>query len=248
MIYNDEALSFRILMIDRFFHQKGVFSVKARPYAAFAYRFSGSASFEIGGTCFDAQAGDVLFMPADTPYKVEYSGGESIVIHFESCNYSEAENFSPSSPSELELCFHRLLETWEQRHSVNQAKSAVYEILDKMASDRKTVIHDTAIANCVRYMEEHFCDAELSMERICAVSFISVSSLQRAFSKYFGMSPGQYLIGLRMNRALELLKENTRSVKEIAYACGFSDEKYFSRAFRKKYGYPPSQFRKHIIV
>lgn len=70
---------------------------------------------------------------------------------------------------------------------------------------------------------------------------MSVSSLQRAFNKYLRVSPEQYLIRLRMNHALNLLTMNELSVKEIAFACGFTDEKYFSRAFKKKYGYSPSQ-------
>ena len=37
-------------------------------------------------------------------------------------------------------------------------------------------------------------------------------------------------------------------VKEISFACGFADEKYFSRAFKKRYGYPPSQLKNNMIV
>ena len=144
--------------------------------------------------------------------------------------------------------FQHLLKVWNQQHSANQVKSIIYDILDKMSNDQKMSISDTAIATCVRYMDAHFCDPKVDIETVCDVAFISVSSLQRAFAKYFGMSPKQYLIQLRMNRALELLTENELSVKEISFVCGFTDEKYFSRAFKKKYGYPPSQFRKQIIV
>ncbi|MBR2353843.1 MAG: helix-turn-helix transcriptional regulator [Clostridia bacterium] len=248
MIYSNDNLSFRILMIDRFFHKEGIFQVKARPYAALSYRVNGTGSFEIEGKSMYSKAGDVLFIPVDTPYKVEYSVGESIVIHFEYCNHVEAESISLSNPSELEVRFHRLMDAWGKHHSVNQAKSMIYDILEKIANDQKMSIHDSSIAGCVRYMEEHFCDPNLNMKAICAASFISASGLQRAFLRYFGISPGQYLIGLRMNRALELLKENTHSVKEIALSCGFTDEKYFSRAFKKKYGYPPSQLRNHMSV
>lgn len=248
MIYNDDNLSFRILMTDRFFHKKGIFHVKARSYAAFSYRVSGTASFEINGKSMSAKAGDVLFVPADTPYKVEYSVGESIVVHFEYCSYPEAENISLSNPSEIEARFERLMEAWNSRHSTNQAKSIIYDILERIANDQKRSIDDSSVSACVQYMEKHFCDPDLDIEAVCSVSFISASGLRRAFSKYFGISPGQYLIALRMNRALELLKENTHSVKEIAFACGFTDEKYFSRAFKKRYGVPPSHFRKHVRV
>lgn len=248
MIHNDENLSFRILMVNRFSHKEGIFEVKARPYAAFSYRVSGTCTFEIGGKSMSAKAGDVLYIPAGTPYKVEYSVGESIVVHFEYCNYSEAENLSLSNPSEIGLQFLRLMELWNSRHSVNQAKSIIYDIFDKMENDRKLSIRDGSIANCIQYMQEHFCDPQLNIEAVCSASFVSVSSLQRAFAKYFGISPAQYLIGLRMNRALELLREDTLSVKEIAFLCGFADEKYFSRAFKKRYGTPPSQLKNHMMI
>ena len=76
---------------------------------------------------------------------------------------------------------------------------------------------------------------------------MSASGLQRAFLQHFGSSPKQYVIKLRLHKALQLLVENKLSVKEVAFACGFSDEKYFSRAFKAKYGYPPSQLREHML-
>ena len=57
----------------------------------------------------------------------------------------------------------------------------------------------------------------------------------------------QHIIRLRMNKALRLLTEDCLPVKEIAFLCGFSDEKYFSRAFRKYYGYPPSHLCREAL-
>lgn len=248
MIHNFENLSFQILTVDRFFHQKGIFEVKSRPYAALSFRVSGIGNFEIGTKRLTTKPGDVLFLPANTPYKVEYSVSESIVVHFEHCNYFEIENICLKNKSEIDIRFQRLIKVWNKQHSVNQAKSIIYDILEKMSNDQKTSISDPSIANCILYMDEHFSDPDLDIEKVCDIAFISVSSLQRAFAKYFGISPKQYLIQLRMNRALELLADNELSVKQISFTCGFADEKYFSRAFKKKYGYPPSQLRRHMIV
>lgn len=248
MIYNFDNLSFQIITVDRFSHEQGFFEVKARPYAALSFRVSGTADFEVGGKRFFVKPGDIFFMPADTPYKVDYSVSESIVVHFDDCNYFEAENISFQSNSKMLFCFEQLLEAWKKHRSVNLSKSVIYDILDKMANDQKKSINDTAVADCVRYMEEHYCDPNLDIEAVCGVSFISVSTLQRAFAKGFAMSPKQYLIQLRMNRALELLTKNELSIKEISFACGFADEKYFSRAFKRKYGYPPSKFRTNMIL
>ena len=241
MIYNFEKLSFQLLTVDRFFHREGFFDVKARPYAALSFRVSGTGKFEIGTKRFTTKPGDVLFLPANIPYKVEYSVSESIVVHFEQCNYSEVENICLENSLTINIGFENLLEVWNKKRSINQSKSIIYDILDKMSNDQKISIDNTAVANCVRYIDAHFRDPNLDIESVCNIGFISVSSLQRAFSEYLGVSPKQDLIRLRMNHALNLLTKNELSVKEIAFACGFTDEKYFSRAFKKKYGYSPSQ-------
>ena len=248
MIYNYENLSFQILTVRRFFHREGFFDVKARPYAALSFRVSGTGKFEIGAKRFTTKPGDVLFLPANIPYKVEYSVSESIVVHFDQCNYSEVENICLENSSTINIGFENLLEVWNKKRSINQTKSIIYYILDKMATDQQESINDTVVARCVHYMEEHYCDPKLDVKALCGILFISVSSLQRAFAKCLAMSPKQYLIQLRMNRALELLTKNEISVKEISFACGFADEKYFSRAFKKRYGYPPSQLKNNMII
>ena len=248
MLYNFEGLSFQILTIDRFLHKEGIFHVVERPYAALSFRVKGTGGFKIGGKSLYTRPGDVLFIPADVPYEVEYSVSESIVANLQFCNYTEPELFRFQSAAEGSLLFLQLLTDWQARHSANGAKSTLYAILEKIDHDLKMAAEDTAFATCLQYIEAHFCEPSLNIGSVCEKGFISPSSLQRAFVQRFGVSPKQYIIKLRMNKALQLLVENRHSVKEIALLCGFSDEKYFSRAFREKYGYPPSQLRDHIVI
>ncbi|MBE6630628.1 MAG: helix-turn-helix domain-containing protein [Ruminococcaceae bacterium] len=248
MLYNFDELSFQILTIDRFLHKEGIFHVVERPYAALSFRVKGTGHFKIGGKTLFTRPGDVLFIPADVPYEVEYSVSESIVANLQFCNYTEPELFSFQREGEGALLFLQLLTDWQANHSVNGAKSTLYAILEKIDRELKISAEDTAFATCLQYIEAHFCDPSLDIGSVCEKGFISPSSLQRAFLQRFGVSPKQYIIKLRMNKALQLLIENKHSVKEISFLCGFSDEKYFSRAFREKYGYPPSQLRNHIVI
>lgn len=248
MLYNFDDLSFRIFTIDRFVHRNGFFKVEGLPYSAFSLRVNGSGAFQIGNKHFVTQKGDVTFLPANIPYTVEYSNSEIIFIHFEHCNYKEAENICLNNSAEIGLLFTKLLESWNERHSVNRAKSIIYKILEKIEKDKRSVPENSPFANCISYMEKHFSDPQLDIPEVCSVGFISASSLQRAFNAHFGLSPKKYLLNLRLNRALELLTENELSIKEIAFACGFKDEKYFSRAFKGKYGYPPSRVKSNVFV
>lgn len=246
MICNYDDFEFNVISIDRFHHKTGTFDVKARPYAAFSFRVSGNGEFEICGKRISVGPGDLLFIPADTPYKVEYSFSESIVAHFSRCNYPEAECICVNNSRSVELLFQRLLEEWERRHSVNKAKSVIYEIFDTVLEDKGRFLGDESFAACVSFMEKSLGDPSLDMKTVAGHGYMSVSSLQRRFHEYFEISPMQYLLKLRMNKAAELLIAGEQSVRDVAFSCGFADEKYFSRAFKTRYGYSPSEMREHI--
>ena len=248
MLYNFDELSFQILTVDRFYHKKGFFEINARPYAALSYRVSGGGDFKMGGKSFMIEPGDILFIPANMSYEVEYSVSESIVANLNGCNYFEPEAFKFKNATEGELIFLELLRDWKERGSVNRTKANIYNILERLDSEQKVMGEKTAFAAAIQYIEAHFCEETLDVGEVCETCFVSPSSLQRAFLQHFGISPKQYIIKLRMNRALKLLTESSYSVKEIAALCGFADEKYFSRAFKIKYGYPPSKLRNYIAL
>ncbi len=240
MLYNFDELSFSVLSVERFTHKKGSFSVKARPYAALSFRTGGTGAFKVSGVEFISDEGDIVFIPANTPYEVNYSVSESIVVHFSECNYYDTEHIRIKSKALVSLKFSQMLLHWSDSHSVNRAKADIYDILSTVENDKRTAITNEAVESCIRYIDLNFCDPSLTVESACELSFISVSTLQRAFSKHFGVSPKQYLIKLRMNKAIELLTNTDKPIKEISFECGICDEKYFSRIFRRIYGYSPS--------
>lgn len=73
---------------------------------------------------------------------------------------------------------------------------------------------------------------------------MSRSTLNRNFSKAFGMTPMRYLNKVRLDHAAELLVSSNLSISEIARRSGFEDSNYFTRTFRQKFGTTPGQWRK----
>lgn len=71
---------------------------------------------------------------------------------------------------------------------------------------------------------------------------ISRSYLCEVFKSYTDMTPYQYFIHTKINKAKELLEIGESSIKEVAFELGFEDQYYFSRLFKKKTGVPPSQW------
>jgi AraC-like DNA-binding protein len=72
---------------------------------------------------------------------------------------------------------------------------------------------------------------------------LGYSLYRKKFKEYTGVSPAQYQIGLRINKAKDLLITSNLSLKEIAGNLGFETADYFFRLFRQKTGVTPSDFR-----
>jgi len=83
-----------------------------------------------------------------------------------------------------------------------------------------------------------------TVERLATVSGMSRAQFARRFKAAFGVSPVDYLIRRRMERARELLERTDDSLHEIAVAVGYESEFAFNRAFRRHHGTPPGVFRR----
>jgi AraC family transcriptional regulator len=66
------------------------------------------------------------------------------------------------------------------------------------------------------------------------------------FQKSLGMAPHQYLTEVKLPRAQELLKEQSRSLIDIALSCGFSSHSYFTRIFRAQRSITPTEMRRAL--
>jgi iron complex transport system substrate-binding protein len=60
------------------------------------------------------------------------------------------------------------------------------------------------------------------------------------------MPPSEYLAAIRMKKAESLLSDTALPVREVAAACGFENEYYFSNFFKRHKGHSPSAFRKTV--
>jgi PAS domain S-box-containing protein len=87
------------------------------------------------------------------------------------------------------------------------------------------------------------CCHNVSIPEMAERSDISTSQLQRDFRRLFRMSPGEYVMRLRLQLAQRQLINSNNAVGKIASDCGFFDQSHFTRAFRKHTGLAPSQYR-----
>ncbi|MCP4297198.1 MAG: helix-turn-helix transcriptional regulator, partial [Proteobacteria bacterium] len=104
---------------------------------------------------------------------------------------------------------------------------------------------DSFILDMLGLFRSCFRDNDI-VARACSLSPYSRDHTTRLFRKQVGISPLQYLINYKLSMARDNLQRNM-SVKETAIACGFPDQLYFSRIFRKYTGMSPSEFKSRFV-
>lgn len=89
-------------------------------------------------------------------------------------------------------------------------------------------------------------DRELTLEQMAQSVKLSRSRMHYLFRTQLGMPAIQYVRMRRLERARDLLKTTSLSVKEIRARVGMQDRSHFARQFKKTYGVTPSQYRRAV--
>lgn len=103
-------------------------------------------------------------------------------------------------------------------------------------------VGDPRLVKAIRLMEEHVED-KLTVTDVAATAGLSDRQLERLFHKHLQTTPVGFYRQLRLDRAQRLLTYSRLSVRDVALATGFSTLAEFSRAFKQKFGKPPSHAR-----
>lgn len=140
-------------------------------------------------------------------------------LHQESCG--------PSDEFRLQLRFQELL------------------IVLLQQLERSTAAHSSerSIGLSIDFMERNF-HQKLDVKRLSGMAGLTLSSFSRLFKQVKGMSPTEYLTGIRMESAKRMLEQNRYKIKEVASAVGYRDEFYFSHMFHRVVGVSPTLYMK----
>jgi AraC family transcriptional regulator len=142
----------------------------------------------------------------------------------------EASTDSPARPLKLDLLAAQLvIELHRSRHGVLPRANAT----------------DLSIgaARAKAYIDRHF-NSEITLTTLAGVSGLSVFRLAHVFRAAVGVSPHQYLLRVRIGRAIELLCAGSMSALEIALEVGFQSASHFSSTFGRLTGVTPSEYRR----
>ncbi|GFN29985.1 AraC family transcriptional regulator [Paenibacillus xylaniclasticus] len=105
---------------------------------------------------------------------------------------------------------------------------------------------DRQIEQAIRFMSLHYAQP-VSIEQLSWTLGYHRTHLSRMFKRMTGLSPKQYLMQIRLERAQQLLTETAMPIDQVAASAGFNDPLYFSKKFRSWAGISPSAYRQAAV-
>ncbi|MEM9820507.1 MAG: response regulator [Bacteroidota bacterium] len=102
---------------------------------------------------------------------------------------------------------------------------------------------DAFIKKAIELIEDHLNDTQFTVPIFCKKMGMSYPVIHRKLSALIGKSPALFIRAIRLHQAKKRLDDPSKTIAEIAYETGFTDPKYFSRAFSAEFSAPPSAFR-----
>ncbi|MDR5866045.1 GlxA family transcriptional regulator [Halomonas koreensis] len=102
---------------------------------------------------------------------------------------------------------------------------------------------DPLLQRAIALMEANL-ESPLGIAELAAELDLTWRRLDRLFARHLGISPQRAYLDRRLDHAQRLLSETRHSVMDIALACGFASASSFTRAFRRRCGAPPSEWRR----
>lgn len=91
------------------------------------------------------------------------------------------------------------------------------------------------------FIEENIADENFGVEQLSKHIGLSRSQFQRKLKQILKQNPNQLIRDYRLERAIELIRNNVGTISEVAFRVGFSSPSYFTKCFVEKYGYTPQK-------
>ncbi|NBC67815.1 helix-turn-helix domain-containing protein [Paenibacillus sacheonensis] len=231
---------------------------------------SGRGSFEIDGRRYDCSRGDTFLIFPDELFS--YFADDAQPWHYVWVAFKGhaaghlllSLGLSPSSPivhtdelRHLTSLYRKIRSTFERTSFPEladlEAGGHLRVLLKEigMLNEGKLIVDslailpdiDRQIKRAVRWLSYQYAQP-ISIEQLSRSLGYHRTHLSKMFKQVTGVSPMQFLLKVRMDRAKELLNEQSHlSIDQVASSVGYPDALYFSKQFRKTFGYSPSEYR-----
>jgi len=247
-----------ICSVSNYYMKKGVFRLypEGRPCDVFLFNsdLDGCAvKHDFGTYSFESREGDLVYHPRGsslTQTIPERGGIYRIDFFFDTDVPLKGEVVTPQNPQVIKQLLRTCASEWQmlgQASTVScmAALNAIYaEFLKAGESPYLSPLKKQRMEETVTYIDAHIDDPALGIQQLAAAMKMSESHVRHSFKEVHGMTVSEYIHNRRIRLAKNLLEFSGDSITEIAATVGYSDIYYFSNAFKKAVGCPPSEYRR----
>ena len=203
----------------------------------------GQITYTHNGKLFVSDSKHVIILPKGQNYTLYCDkAGDFPVIDFECSNFS-CDTIVSIPVEDVEP----IIKTFEQMKAISvfdkkRAKliSLFYDIIDKISSNDVSI--PSVLMPALDFLENNYASNEITNAILARKCKISVVYFRKLFTEVYGISPRQFIIDIRINKAKQLLTDAVLKVSAISEKCGFSNPYHFCRLFKQKVGITPSEF------
>ena len=192
---------------------------------------------------------DLILMDIEMPGMSGLDAARAVLAQRPSCDYL----LKPVDPDELEASVRRAIRQIQTERKLEELAAAqpqpqpeppaAGEEAEESPEEGENSQAALIMAHVRRYLEDNYM-FDLSLDSVGEILHISPAYLSAQFKKYQKMNFLDCLTELRINAAKELLADPFRSSAEVASMVGYEDASYFARAFKKRTGMTPTQYRR----
>ncbi|GMK47887.1 AraC family transcriptional regulator [Paenibacillus glycanilyticus] len=246
---------------------KANYSVGPRVIECFSFHFvlNGSVTLSSMGETVTLPKGSMFCLFPDVKHSywiTQYDSASPLKLHWLAFTGSQAEmlvrriGVSEQKPylrnrltaelaNQLQACMERM-KNWRKDGDL-QLQMMLYQLFEMLSRPIPEASEEKDwLKACLQYMQTHYAEG-ISVTDLAEWSGMHRSHLSSRFKQSFGMSPREYLIKLRMERAVEMLQSRTLSITDISLSLGYTDLYTFSRAFCTYTGMSPSNYRSKLL-
>lgn len=149
----------------------------------------------------------------------------------------------PVDPDDVERAIRRAAAQGEAQRQL-EALAASAGLLESADSYDKT---NLLMGKVKKYLQHNYMACDISLDSVSAMLGLNASYFSALFKRTFQVNFLDYLTELRMEAAKELLRDPLRSTAEVANMVGYESANYFTRAFKKKVGMTPTDYRRRAV-
>ena len=259
MFFAENELSVELLGVFRISRktktsQKG----RQRNYDSISLRLEGSGKFKTNNKSFTVGKGDILYLPKNTEYSQNTLGEKLIAIHF--INYSfnrknQIEFVKSENVEYVEKIAQQMYDIWKEKKQGYRYKctSLLYELLyflncQEHANIISSITHDNKIKTAIDYIHTNYRNIGIDVSHLANMCCMSEAYFRKLFKMIYDVSPKQYILNLKLEIASQLLQSQFYTINEVSDKSGFNDVKYFSRIFKKRFGFTPKEFQQNESI